>query len=166
MQALQRYMRSILIAHLASTLFMVGLIWTIHYVHYPLFAYVGESTYVAFQSEHVNRIGKLLLLPWLTEGLTLLAILILAFLGQRRDLRLPAFLNGVGMAIALIISGVWSAPAHGELADGFDADVHNRLMTANLVRTLAWTLCGICAIWLVARVWNTDQRDGEFVATS
>jgi hypothetical protein len=166
MQALQRYMRPILIAHVASTLFMVGLIWTIHYVHYPLFAHVGESTYVAFQSEHVNRIGKLLLLPWLTEGLTLLAILILAFFGQRRDLRLPAFLNGVGMAIALIISGVWSAPAHGELADGFDAEVHNRLMNANLVRTLAWTLCGICAIWLVARVWNTDLRDEESAATS
>ena len=161
MEALQRYMRPILIAHVASKLFMVGLIWTIHYVHYPLFAHVGESTYIAFQAEHVNRIGKLLLLPWLTEGLTLLAILILAFLGQRRDLRLPAFLNGVGMAIALIISGVWSAPAHGELADGFDADVHGRLMNANLVRTLGWTLCGICAIWLVARVWNTDRRVEE-----
>jgi hypothetical protein len=161
MQALQRYMRPILISHLASTLFMVGLIWTIHYVHYPLFSHVGESTYIAFQAEHVNRIGKLLLLPWLTEGLTLLAILILAFLGQRRDLRLPAFLNGVGMAIALIISGVWSAPAHGELADGFDAAVHHRLMNANLVRTLAWTLCGICAIWLLARVWNTDRRGEE-----
>jgi hypothetical protein len=70
------------------------------------------------------------------------------------------------MAIALIISGVWSAPAHGELADGFDAEVHNRLMNANLVRTLAWTLCGICAIWLVARVWNTDLRDEESAATS
>jgi hypothetical protein len=161
MEALQRYMRPILIAHVASTLFMVGLIWTIHYVHYPLFAHVGESTYVAFQAEHVNRIGKLLLLPWLTEGLTLLAILILAFLGQHRDLRLSAFLNGVGMATALIISGVWSAPAHGELADGFDADVHSRLMNANLVRTLGWTLCGICAIWLVARVWNTDLRGEE-----
>jgi hypothetical protein len=63
---------------------MVGLIWTIHTVHYPLFAHVGESTYVAFQSEHVNRIGKLLLLPWLTEGLTLVGILLLAFFGQHR----------------------------------------------------------------------------------
>jgi hypothetical protein len=166
MQSLQRYKRPILIAHLASTLFMVGMIWTIHYVHYPLFAHVGESTYVAFQSEHVNRIGKLLLLPWLTEGMTLLAVLILAFLGQHRNLRVPAFLNGLGMAIALIISGVWSAPAHGELADGFDAAVHDRLMTANLVRSFAWTLCGICAVWIVARVWNTDVRNNESVTQS
>ena len=166
MQVLQRYTRSLVIAHMASTLFMVGLIWTIHSVHYPLFAHVGESTYAAFQSEHVNRIGKLLLLPWLIEGITLLGVLILAFLGNRRDLRLPAFLNGVGMAIALIISGVWSAPAHGELADGFDAVVHDRLMTANLVRSFAWTLCGICAVWIVARVWNTDVRNNESVTKS
>jgi hypothetical protein len=157
--ALQRYARPLLIAHLAATLFMVGLIWTIHVVHYPLFANVGESTYVTFQSEHVNRIGKLLFLPWLIEGITLLGVLILAFLGHRRDLRLPAFLNGFGMAIALLISGVWSAPAHGKLADGFDADIHNQLMNANLVRTLAWTLCGVSAIWLVARMWSTDVSE-------
>ena len=166
MSVLQRYTRSLVIAHMASTLFMVGMIWTIHYVHYPLFAHVGESTYIAFQSEHVNRIGKLLLLPWFIEGITLLGVLVLAFLGNRRDLRLPAFLNGVGMAIALIISGVWSAPAHGDLADGFDASIHDRLMTANLVRSFAWTLCGICAVWIVARVWNTDVRNHESVTQS
>jgi hypothetical protein len=161
MSTLQRYIRPLLIAHLATTLFMVGLIWTIHIVHYPLFANVGESTYVAFQSEHVNRIGKLLFVPWLTEGLTLLGILILAFLGNHRALRLPVFLNGVGMAIALVISGFWSAPAHGDLSDGFDAAVHQRLMNANLVRSLAWTLCGICAVWLVARLWSTDVGNNE-----
>jgi hypothetical protein len=63
------------------------------------------------------------------------------------------------MAIALVISGFWSAPAHGKLADGFDKDLHDRLMTANLVRTLAWTLCGICAVWLVARAWPSDTRN-------
>ena len=140
---------------------MVGLIWTIHTVHYPLFAHVGESTYVAFQSQHVDRIGKLLFLPWLTEGITLLAILVLVFFGNQRNLRLPAFLNGVGMAIALIISGFWSAPAHGDLADGFNAAVHDRLMTANLVRSLAWTLCGVCAIWIVTRLWSSQVSDAQ-----
>jgi len=90
---------------------------------------------------------------WLPESLTILALS-----RHWRDLRLPAFLNGFGMAIALIISGVWSAPAHGKLADGFDADIRNQLMNANLVRTLAWTLCGVGAVWLVARQWSTDVR--------
>ena len=145
--------RRLVIAHVVATMFMVGMIWTIHYVHYPLFAEVGEATYAAFQSAHTERIGRLLLVPWLTEGLTLLGILGVAFLGGRRDLQIPAVIGGVAMAVVLVISGVWSAPAHGELADGFDAAVHDRLMTANLVRALAWTVRGATAIWVLALVW-------------
>lgn len=149
MEVLQRNSRTLLVIHLAATLFMVGLIWTIHYVHYPLFANVGESTYASFQASHVGRIGKLLFVPWLTEGITLIGVLALAFLGGHKALRVPAVINGAAMAVVLVISGFWSAPAHGKLADGFDASVHDQLMTANLIRTLAWTVCGICAVWLV-----------------
>ena len=149
MEALQRNSRTLLVIHLAATLFMVGLIWTIHYVHYPLFAYVGESTYASFQAAHVERIGKLLFVPWLIEGITLIGVLALAFLGTHKVLRVPAVINGAAMAVVLVISGFWSAPAHAKLADGFDTSIHDQLMTVNLIRTLAWTVCGICAIWMV-----------------
>ena len=149
MEALQRNSRTLLVIHLAATLFMVGLIWTIHYVHYPLFAYVGESTYASFQAAHVERIGKLLSVPWLTEGITLIGVLALAFLGTHKVLRVPAVINGAAMAVVLVISGFWSAPAHAKLADGFDTSIHDQLMTVNLIRTLAWTVCGICAMWMV-----------------
>ena len=149
MEALQRNSRTLLVIHLAATLFMVGLIWTIHYVHYPLFAYVGESTYASFQAAHVERIGKLLFVPWLTEGITLIGVLALAFLGGHKALRVPAVVNSAAMAVVLVISGFWSAPAHAKLADGFDKSVHDQLMTVNLIRAIAWTVCGICAIWIV-----------------
>jgi hypothetical protein len=157
MEALQRNSRTLVVIHAASTLFMVGLIWTIHYVHYPLFAYVGESTYTSFQAEHVARIGKLLFVPWLTEGITLLGILVLAFLGGHKAWKVPAIINGAAMAVVLLISGFWSAPAHAKLADGFDKSLHDQLMTANLVRTLAWTVCGVCAIWVVLSTWSADR---------
>ena len=157
MEALQRNSRTLVVIHAASTLFMVGLIWTIHYVHYPLFAYVGESTYTSFQAEHVARIGKLLFVPWLTEGITLLGILALAFLGGRKAWKVPAFINGAAMAVVLVISGFWSAPAHAKLADGFDKSILDQLMAANLVRTLAWTVCGVCAIWVVLSTWSADR---------
>ena len=150
--------RWLVIVHLAATWFMVGLIWTVHTVHYPLFAEVGPATYRAFQAEHVERIGRLLLLPWLTEGLTLLGLIWTAFRGGRRDLRVPVAVGAVAMGVVLLISGFWSAPAHGELADGFDAAVHDRLMTANLVRTLAWTVRGATAVWIVALVWPRRER--------
>jgi len=157
MEFLLRNSRKLIVIHTAATMFMVGLIWTIHYVHYPLFAYVGQSTYTSFQAEHVARIGKLLFVPWLTEGITLLGVLALAFLGGRKAWKVPAIINGAAMAVVLVISGFWSAPAHAKLADGFDKSIHDQLMTANLIRTLAWTVCGICTIWIaLTRSTNND----------
>jgi len=159
MEALQRNSRPLIVVHAAASMFMVGLIWTIHYVHYPLFAYVGESTYASFQAVHVERIGRLLFVPWLTEGFSLIGIVALAFLGGRRTLRVPAVINGAAMAIVLVISGFWSAPAHGKLAEGFDTAVHDELMTVNLIRTLAWTVCGACSIWIVFSTWAADRAE-------
>ena len=159
MEALQRNLRPLIVVHAAASMFMVGLIWTIHYVHYPLFAYVGESTYASFQAVHVERIGRLLFVPWLTEGFSLIGIVALAFLGGRRTLRVPAVINGAAMAIVLVMSGFWSAPAHGKLAEGFDKAVHDELMTVNLIRTLAWTVCGACSIWIVFSTWAADRAE-------
>ena len=159
MEALQRNLRPLIVVHAAASMFMVGLIWTIHYVHYPLFAYVGESTYASFQAVHVERIGRLLFVPWLTEGFSLIGIVALAFLGGRKTLRVPAVINGAAMAIVLVISGFWSARTHGKLAEGFDKAVHDELMTVNLIRTLAWTVCGACSIWIVFSTWAEDRAE-------
>ena len=158
MKYLEQNFRLLVIVHLAASLFMVGLIWTIQYAHYPLFAYVGETTYASFQAEHVERIGRLLVLPWLAEGITLIGILAIAFIGKRKELRVLAEINGVAMAVVLVLSGFWSAPAHAKLADGFDESVHQQLMTVNLIRTFAWTVCGICAVLIVLSAWSQDRN--------
>ena len=150
--------RAVVIVHLAATWFMVGLIWTIHFVHYPLFAKVGTDSFVAYENDHVDRIGKLLFVPWVTEGVTLLVLLWAAFIGRRRELRVPVLIGGVAMAVVLVVSGFWSAPAHGELMRGFDAGVHGRLMNADLVRTVAWTVRGITAAWILSLVWAGDRQ--------
>ena len=74
----------VIVLHMLSTWFMVGMIWTIHVVHYPLFAFVGSDTYEAFQAQHVNLIGRLLLVPWLVEGLTALALVFVLSGGKRK----------------------------------------------------------------------------------
>lgn len=148
--------RAIAIAHVLAAWFMVGMIWTIHHVHYPLFAEVGPESYVDFQASHVDRIGALLIVPWLTEGVTLLALLWISFVGGRRELRLPVAVGAIAMAMVLAISALWSAPAHADLADGFDAAIHNRLMNANLIRALSWTVRGLSAAWIVALLWPRE----------
>lgn len=153
-----RVQRTLAISQFASTWFLVGLMWTIHFIHYALFPKVGEAEFVSFEKAHVDRIGNLLLLPWVVEGVTLLGFLALAFLDQRRDLRVPAAINAIAMGVVLAISGFWSAPAHGELMKRFDRDVYDRLMAADIVRTIAWTICGASAIWLLVRVWSSESN--------
>jgi hypothetical protein len=40
--------------HLAATAAMVGLIWFVQVVHYPLFASVGADEFVAYENAHTR----------------------------------------------------------------------------------------------------------------
>ena len=136
--------------HALSTWFMVGMIWTVHIVHYPLFAFVGNETYEDFQAKHVDVIGRLLIAPWLVEGLTALALL----LCLSGSLRKFAVIGALLMLSIMALSAFVSAPAHGELANGFDLEVHGDLMLGNLLRSVLWTARGCIAatiLWLTVR---------------
>lgn len=147
----------VVLVHLVATWFMVGLIWTIHFVHYPMFPLVGQDEYPAFQAEHVERIGRVLLVPWAVEGICVAALLVLVLRGQYRRLGVPVVIGAGAMAVILGISAFFSAPAHGQLADGFDAAVHSDLMLADLFRTLAWTVRGAIAVWIAVLVWKAAR---------
>ena len=124
------------IAHLAPTGFMVGLIWTIHVVHYPLFALVNEP-YRPFQEAHMARITALLVLPWGLEVVTGALLVFAAPAGSATGFAL-AGMGLIGLLVA--ITGLGAAPIHGRLVERFDADLHGRLLRVDRVRALAWTL--------------------------
>ncbi len=139
---------AVALAHLAATGFMVGLIWTIHVVHYPLFRLVGEP-YRPYQDEHMSRITRLLLLPWGIEVLTALWL----FVSARDEISFGLRLGGlVLVAFIVAVTGGLAAPRHGELLDAFDADVHRRLMRADAVRTWLWTARLVLAVMMVAQL--------------
>ena len=137
----------IAVIHLAATGFMVGLIWTIHVVHYPLFAYVNEP-YQPFQEAHMSRITALLIVPWGIESLSAAALLATAASTQDRMLALV----GLGLlALVVLVTGLGAAPIHGQLVESYDEAHHQKLMRVDLVRTLLWTVRLIPAAWLVLR---------------
>lgn len=135
------------VIHLLATGFMVGLIWTIHVVHYPLFALVPEP-YEPFQAEHMRRITRLLFIPWGVEVFSALGL----FLTARSDGERTWSLIGGGLVVLIVaVTGLLAAPAHGRLLERFDQTQHRTLMRVDLIRTLLWTARGFVAS---AIVWN------------
>ena len=126
--------------HAAATMAMVGLIWTVQVVHYPLFESVGAEAYPNYQSRHIDRIGAVLVVPWGLEGLSIVALLVLA---RERTMRVLAVAGAALMGLILLVTMIWAAPVHGELLDGFDPEQHDTLMASNLVRTLLWSARGV-----------------------
>lgn len=130
------------LVHLLATGFMVGLIWTIHAVHYPLFALVPEP-YEPFQREHMRRITWLLVLPWGLEVVTALGLVLVADTGAQRAWALV----GAALVVAIVaVTGGLAAPAHGRLLEHFDRAEHRHLMRVDLLRTLLWTARGVVAL--------------------
>jgi hypothetical protein len=138
-------MNFILVAQVTSTWAMVGLIWFVQVVHYPLMGLVGPG-FKEYERCHMSRT------KWIVAPLMLTELSTNLLLFWR-----PGGLNRGFLAVGLLLlSAIWlstfllQVPQHQRLARGFDVLAHQRLVSSNWLRTFAWTLRGIWALWLLA----------------
>ena len=131
---------------LFSTLAMVGLIWFVQVVHYPLFAKVGSAGFTEYEQLHQQRTTLVVAPLMLTEAATACAML-----WARPDhVSLPAAIVGLALLALLWASTFfWQVPAHEKLSHEFDARIHQRLVRSNWLRTTAWTLRGLLVCWML-----------------
>ena len=135
-----------ILLQLASTLFLVGLIWFVQIVHYPLFAAVPGEASAAYEKAHMERTTWVVIVPMLVELAS--AVWLVTLPGADREARF------VGLALIAVI---WAStfflqvPMHERLAGGFDASAHVRLVATNWVRTAAWSLRGALVLGLAWR---------------
>ena len=142
----------IFVLNLAATWYMVGLIWMVQIVHYPLFDRVGEPGFKRYEADHNRLITPIVGLPMLIEIATAFALLAYAPTG------FPSWaaMLGVGLLGMIWLStALIQVPCHSQLAGGFDESVHRRLVMSNWIRTLAWSarglLVGYFALKLIQR---------------
>lgn len=128
---------TLLAVHLAATAGMMGLIWFVQLVHYPLFDAVGPDHFVAYESSHQKRtswvVGPLMGI----EGASALAIAAVL-----RD-EVGVVLVLVGLALLAVIHAstvLLQVPAHRRLSAGYDPEVLHRLVRTNWIRTIGWSL--------------------------
>ncbi|MEM6796656.1 MAG: hypothetical protein AAF725_21975 [Acidobacteriota bacterium] len=138
--------RTLLLAQAASTLPLIGLIWTVQVVQYPLFNKVGEAAFSAYHAGHSQRITVIVIPLMFAELFTAMALV--------SHGRLPVSKGEAWLGLALV-GVVWMAtallqvPRHRELALGFEHHAYRMLVLSNWVRTVAWSLRGaLVLMWL------------------
>ena len=134
----------LLLAHAMSTLIMVGILWFVQVVHYPMFALVGEREFPAWQSRNTQRTSFVVGPPMLVEMATTIGLV-----AWQAD--------ALTLAGLLLLAACWTStallqvPAHNRLERAFDVDVHRRLVRTNWIRTVCWSARGVLALALLDR---------------
>ena len=138
----------VVLVHVVSTFMLIGIIWTVQVVHYPLMALVGEDRFIAYEAAHAPRMAAVVMLPWVLQGMTTIALLV----RRPEDVPLPLVVTaGIAAAVPVMVTVLASVPAHARLASGFDAATHQRLVRTNWIRTAAWTAHAPIAVAILVR---------------
>jgi len=137
--------RLLLLANLAATLFMIGVIWFVQVVHYPLFAKVRREDFRAYELRHTSLTTWVVAPPMLLEASTALLLFWFPPTG------VSTWQLSMGLALVAVIwlsTALFQVPCHNALAQGFDPAVHRRLVGTNWIRTAAWSARGLLVLWM------------------
>ncbi len=142
----QHCQQVISLAHAASTLYMVGLIWFVQVVHYPMYAQVGEAQFSTYENLHMRLTTWVVLPPMLIELTTSILLLMMA------PPDVPKVWLWTGLALVLVIwlsTFFLQVPQHERLSRGFNMDAYEFLVRSNWIRTIAWSLRGVLVLFML-----------------
>ncbi len=146
--------RVVFISHVAATWLMIGLVWFVQVVHYPLFGEVGSSKFVTYEQRHTSRTSWVVGPPMLVEAATSVLLL------WRRPPGIPLWQVWLGAAL---LAGVWlstallQVPCHSLLSKRFDVAALKHLVATNWIRTTAWSARGILVLSMLWYIWPAYQ---------
>ena len=139
---------NVLLVHAGSTLVMMGLIWFVQVVHYPLFTHVPEHAFVAYEAAHTQRTAYVVGPPMAAEGLTALALVASPPDGVSQ---LLAFGSLAVLGLVTASTFLLQVPLHSRLAQRWAAADAHRLVQTNWIRTVGWSVRGVLALVMVAQ---------------
>jgi hypothetical protein len=125
---------------------MVGVIWFVQVVHYPLFAAVGRDGFADYELAHQRRTAFVVgpLMGWKASLRLRWSSLAPTVCGSPGPHRAAPPRQSHASTVLLQV------PAHRALADGF-AEATRHLRT-NWIRTAGWTLRGLVAVVMTMSV--------------
>jgi len=133
-------MGTVLLFSTLATWGMIGLIWLIQVVHYPMLAQYSEALPSTAAADHATRITPVVGPFMAVEGITALALMASPPDGVSWILMWAA---AALLGIALLSTVVFSVPQHSRLAQGHSDEAAAALIRTNWYRTIAWTARGL-----------------------
>lgn len=134
------------IFNLVVSSFMVGLIWLIQLVSYPLFSYVNVGDFQKYHSRHVKKITPIVALAMTLEASIALILLIFT----------PSDSVGLLVINTLLVCLIWVStafiqiPYHQRLEFPKNQILYTeKLIKTNWIRTILWTFKLIISIWVL-----------------
>jgi hypothetical protein len=125
---------------------MTGVIWLIQIVQYPFFAKIGKENFVEYHSSHSFWITPIVAPMMILELIT--SALLIVYPPQYIDSKLIWL--GLLFATTVWLSTFFlQIPMHEKLSQGFDSESHSFLVNSNWIRTIAWSLHSILAVYFV-----------------
>lgn len=151
-----------LLLQVAATLTMVGVIWFVQIVHYPLFSQVGRAEFRRYEMDHQRLTAWVVGPPMLVELLSCMLLL------WWKPSGIPISALWFGFAL---LASVWlvtytvQVPQHAALILSYDGATQRRLVLGNWYRTFAWSARGLLVLWMVAQLVTTTATSpaGEMV---
>ena len=133
---------------------MVGFIWLIQIVHYPLFNLVGKDEFQIYHNGHSVLITPLMGTVMIIELIS--SILLVVFPQKNVSITVPI----IGVILVFIIwasTAFLQIPHHNALSKAYDLEAHNLLVQTNWIRTFAWSMRGILLLYML-HLFLTQQE--------
>jgi len=140
----------VFIAHACSTLMWFGIMWFVHLVHYPLFRLIGKRNFLSYEKEHYRRTMPLAVCLLAIE---LVTGILLFWIRPAEIPFTPVVLGAILLGVIWLFTWKQCVPLHKQLISG-KAGAYKRLIRANLIRTVAWSLRAAVIIWMLVLMFH------------
>ena len=141
----------ILLLNAAATLFMLGLIWFVQIVHYPLMGMLPDQISLRYAAEHQWRTTWIVAPVMGVEAISGLLVVFVHPVGMGPGVASLGFLL---IVFIFYRTGVVHVPQHRFLASQHEVDTCRdetcrELVRSNWLRTVAWTIRGALVVFML-----------------
>ncbi len=128
---------NLILLHLLATLGMLGVIWTVQLVIYPLFNRIGSDSFPDYHARYMNRITWIVGPLMLVELITAFLLCYLFWTSGHRGV----LITNAALVISIwLVTALVQVPAHRALSEQYSERGVDSLVRGNWIRTVIWTV--------------------------